>query len=232
MKQSAPWLIRGLLLGLIAAAWSLAVAPLNAALLPLNPPGPSESDTDPDITTFGVNTSYDGLGHFVADGSLGVNLFNDDATGGTQNLQISLYINPITGQPISGTFEIDGTYPRLGANSGILLTGSISKFGFLDAPTASTSDGDEQFDFLFHTTGGDLASRYPQIGVVLSNVDANFNGTWGTNSFSDTSFSGQTDSFSVAVPEPASLTLIGAAGGCLLGLSILRRRMLGSKLPA
>lgn len=117
-----------------------------------------------------------------------------------------------SGQATSGTLTIDGTIPSRGYNSGTLLTGTLTQFGYQNPP------GGQVFDFIFTVTGGDMASLYgSKAGVNLSYVGNDFKGVF-TSNFSNTGM-GETDTFSV--PEPASMMVL--AGG-LLCAAIRRRR--------
>ena len=63
------------------------------------------------------------------------------------------------------------TVPGLGTQTGVLLTGEVTGFGFQDS--GSTTDN---FDFTFDVTGGLLASLYPSkvVGVTLISENSNF----------------------------------------------------------
>lgn len=114
------------------------------------------------------------------------------------------------GRVRGGTLIISGKIAGLGLQSGTLLTGNLSQFGFSPCP------GDV-FEFTFDVTGGDLASYFgPHAGVILDPVDSGFNGSFASN-FSNTGY-GVSDTF--PVPEPVSLVIL-ALGACPL---LLRRK--------
>jgi hypothetical protein len=176
-------------------------------------PGAAESHTNPDITSFGLLVNYDSTTSTftaVSSSDFGtlINNGNEPSTG-TGDLSLSVLINPVTGAPLSGSFSITGD--AYGGNTGFLLTGSIQQFGFAHTATSS-----EHFQFIFGTTGGDLAAYYPAIAVNMTLVNLTANGgtftTSGTfaASFGDISGNAQTDTY-VAAPEPCTL-LLGVLG--------------------
>jgi hypothetical protein len=191
-------------------------------------PGGSESPTVLDLTSSYLETKYDGAGLFTVESTwTGATSLNNDSIhplydlSGDGNLDISLTIDPTTGAPLSGTLTISGdasNHYTGGTNTGNLLTGTISQFGFPSASQGPANDGAEVFEFIFNTTGGDLAAYYPSIVVNLSEVDIKFNGTFGTNIFDDaTEENGQTDTYAGAVaPEPPTLVIFWCLGGLFL----------------
>jgi uncharacterized protein (DUF2141 family) len=107
-------------------------------------------------------------------------------TQSTGGFQIELLVdnagNLIGGVPgnandlsISGTIvERDGTIDA----SGVLLTGRIEQFGYLDTGTPTTN-----YDFRFAVTGGTLASLYAgkDLGIVLGSESSTFTGSFASD---------------------------------------------------
>lgn len=110
-----------------------------------------------------------------------------------------------TGTLLGGSLTIGGTIPSLGAVSGTLLTGTITKLG-ADGATGLV-------EFLLDVTGGDLASLYGAVaGGILGTTG--FTGSW------DSDFSASGASADVAaIPLPAALWLLLPAL-----LTLVRRR--------
>lgn len=82
---------------------------------------------------------------------------------------------------LTGVIDLNGdTVPEF---SGVLLTGEIERFGFLENPAADPDT--DTFDFLLTPTGGALLSRYGgrKIGIRLAAEPAvpNFNGSFTTD---------------------------------------------------
>jgi hypothetical protein len=127
---------------------------------------------------------------------------------GTYNL--TAQINKSTGQFISGSFLIGGTIPTVpGANSGTLLTGTLTNFGFQNG-------GGDFFQFLANITGGDLAHYYP--GKLGIQVDANNSGFTGSflSSFASADSDTSSDNASLTVvPEPTTAMLLVCGLACL-----------------
>ena len=109
------------------------------------------------------------------------------------------------GTLLAGSLTIGGTIPSLGAVSGTLLTGTITKLG------AEGATG--LVEFLLDVTGGDLASLYGAVaGGILGTTG--FTGSWA----SDFSASGASADVA-AIPLPAALWLLLPAL-----LTLVRRR--------
>jgi hypothetical protein len=193
------------------------------------PPGfANESPTVLDITANTLSVNYDGSGNFtvasqfpLAYPNATVFLNNDSNSSydisGSPGLTISLKIDSATGA-INGPGSLIITGDAYGDNTGNLLTGSISAFYFPNASQGAALSGNEEFQFIFNTTGGDLASYYPSIAVDLEEVDINFNGTFGSSAFDDESGNAQTDNYAAPAPEPSTLAL-----GCLGALVLMAR---------
>ena len=122
------------------------------------------------------------------------------------------------GNLVGGTIAIGGTVASLGFNSGTLLTGTLTAFGFPNV-------GSDPFEFLFDVTGGDAAALYGggsvPAGVILSGTG--FGGDF--NSDFDNLSTGPGTGIAVAnvgsVPIPAALWLFVSG---LLGLTGMARR--------
>jgi hypothetical protein len=196
------WLCR-LALGVAVLLPLCGSSAASAALLNLN-------QYPPDITSSFISVSYSG-GAFSATGF--PTAFDVDGTpppdysivqvapGVPASFSISLIVNPATGAAISGTLNITGKIDPI-ATSGVLLTGDIADWGYLDPP------GGDLFEFEFDLTGGDLLAYFPgaKAGVILDAVGSGFNGTF-EGEFSNAG-SGQADAFAEAVPEPSTLCLL------------------------
>jgi hypothetical protein len=112
----------------------------------------------------------------------------------------------------SNTVSILGKIPSLGANSGTLLTGNLTQFGF-------PGGAGDPLEFLFDITGGDLAAAYQAAGVPVGII---ISGTSFPGSFqSDFANNGLGVVDVAAVPIPASAWLMGSA---LVGLFGFARR--------
>lgn len=190
---------------LLGAGSQAQAAPLNLTLLPA-----------PDIVSGFIDVTYDaGTDVFTASG-FALELDDDGVgasetiAGGTFDLSASI---DATGLLAGGTLAIGGTVAALGFNSGILLTGSVTAFGF---PVA----GGDPLEFLFSLTGGDAAGLYGGIGstggVLLSG------GTGFTGDFTaDFRGTGSAVADVAPIPLPAAVWLFGTG---LLGLIGLGRK--------
>ena len=184
----------------LGAASQVQAAPLNLTLL----------DT-PDIASSFISVGYNaGSDAFTAsgfalelddDGSVPPETITDGAFDITASIDAAGALN------LGGTLNINGTVASLGFNSGTLLTGSLTAFGFKDS-------GGEPLEFLFSVTGGDAAGLYGgvgSIGGIILSGDTGFTG--------DFNFDFTGDGTAVAdvapVPLPAAVWLFGAG---LLGL--------------
>ena len=136
--------------------------------------------------------------------------WNIDSTCCTPSFILSATIDS-AGIASGGSLTIGGTVAGLGFNSGTLLTGTLSSFGF---PTA----GGDPLEFLFDVTGGDAAGLFgTQFGVVLT-------GTGLPSTLFSTAFNNSREGEAVAaalVPIPAAVWLFGSG---LLALTGIARR--------
>ncbi len=131
--------------------------------------------------------------------------------------------------PRNSSNIIDGNTPPLGwANSGTILTGSLTNFGYQGTTTPDTAVDDLRMDFFMTPTGGDLYSLgYTTWGgaIVAGNVSGWTGGTDWTNSAFQQSFatcaSCGTATVDTVVPVPAAAWLFISG---LIGLGSLAKR--------
>lgn len=133
----------------------------------------------------------------------------EDIVGGSFDLTATINDSGVLS---AGSLTIGGTVAALGFNSGTLLTGNLTQFGF------PNPGGGETFEFLFNVTGGDAYALYGS-GSLPGGVLLHFTGFQG-------SFAGNFDNLTAGpgtgsgesdvapVPEPNTLALI------LLGLGM------------
>jgi hypothetical protein len=158
----------------------------------------------PDISAGFLTTTYDATtGLFTASGfpvsfNISGNSTPDYPSISSGQYQLIAQVTP-AGQPVSGSLNITGTIPGL-TSSGTLLTGTLSQFGFQNA-------GGDIFEFIYHVTGGDLASYYHgQTGIILDATNSGFKGSFTTN-FAASPFLGISDNV-MLVPEASSMLLL------------------------
>lgn len=198
--HAAGLLIVTLVMGMSSLAQA---APLN---LLLNP--------EPDIFSSFITVDYNaGADSLIASGFAqqlnSGGLFN--IAGGSFDLNASIADD---GSLAGGALAIGGTVAGLGFNSGTLLTGTLSAFGFNQA--------NDPLEFLFDVTGGDAASLYGDLGgIILSN--AGFPGNWARD-FSSGPFQSFSD-VGTLVPVPAAVWLFGSALLGLLGFNARRKQV-------
>ena len=155
----------------------------------------------------------------------------DDATG-SRDFSINISVDA-AGALIGGTpgddLVVTGevNVPGLGTISGVLLTGEVTGFGFLDSGFSTDS-----FDFSFAVTGGLLASLYPSGDLFLASISkqssfrddfmVNFDGT-AENACNDVHPSTVCSPGPSTIPVPAAVWLFGTALIGLVGFSKRRK---------
>lgn len=214
-SRSIGW--RGRALGLVALLTLGAGSQAQAALL-----GLTLLDT-PDIVSDFIDVSYDAsTDSFTANGF--ARELDDDGsvpaeaiTDGTFNISATI---DGSGSLTSGSLSIGGTVASLGFNSGTLLTGSLTAFGFLDS-------GGDPLEFLFDVTGGDAAGLYGSIGGIIlgaTGFGGNFTSDF-DNLVGGVPGTGSAVANVAPVPLPAAIWLFGAGLLGLVGLGRNRVRV-------
>jgi hypothetical protein len=87
-------------------------------------------------------------------------------------------IGGIENEDLVVTGEVDADGDGDVDYAGVLLTGEVAEFGFLDGEAPSTTD---QFDFRFNVTGGLLADDFfldQDIGITLTSESSDFAGSF------------------------------------------------------
>ncbi len=194
----------------------------------------------PNIHSTDVLVDYDAdTDAFTALGSAAQLLLESGTKHTIENgvFQLNLRVGE-TGNLLSGGpgLLITGKISALGYD-GVLLSGTIDRFGFTDPP----SNAEDLFDFTFTNVGGLLAALYTTSTAVIiidPGNDSTFDGTF-TSDFTNVSppigyhrFGfGTSDTF--VTPEPASgaiwLLALGVIGCCRHGRG--RSKLLGDLLP-
>ncbi|MBL7215075.1 MAG: PEP-CTERM sorting domain-containing protein [Phycisphaerae bacterium] len=179
-------------------------------------------ENSPDIFSSGIDVVYSAgtltatgwATELDADGDDVDNLAITDTTSSSFALSASI---DGSGTLSDGSVTISGKISGLGFNSGTLLTGNITGFGFDET-------GGEVLEFVFNVTGGDAADLYGDgsIGIIMGFTGFS-GGSWGGDFDNCYGFPGEGYGNAVSdtapvVPEPATLVLL--AGGALL----LKRR--------
>ena len=189
----------------IVLALSLFCAQANAALIGL-------TQSVPDVTSNFETVSFTVGNHHLSfsgfDNKLNVD-GNMITIAGTRTFSIEANLTS-TGGFVNGFLVMDGNVASVGANTGVLLTGTLTQFGFGTA-------ADQQLEFKFTVTGGALASRYGSTAGVIA-TGTGFSGSFSTTDWQNaTPGNGNGTSDTFAVPEPATMLvlLVGAAAGAL-----------------
>ncbi len=145
---------------------------------------------------------------------------NDDGVGDAEGITNGTFSLTAaidnTGNLSGGSVEIGGTVPTLGFNSGTLLTGTLTDFGFPDA-------GGDPLEFLFDVSGGDVAPLYGGLpgGIILAATG--FGGDFNVD------FANGTGVADVApVPIPAAIWLFGSSLVGLMAVAARRKHIVGS----
>jgi len=196
-------LAAGLLLGSVAQA-----APLGLTL-----------NDFPDIVSAFIDVTYNATSDTLNANGFAEELDDDGSVpaeaiaGGSFSLTATI---DASGALSAGSLSIGGTVASLGFNSGTLLTGTLTAFGFPDA-------GGDPLEFLFDVTGGDAAALYGggsiPGGIILS--DSGFPGSFDSNFDNLVDGVGSGVSDTGVVPLPAAVWLFGSG---LLGLVGMARR--------
>lgn len=176
----------------------------------------------PDIASFNIDVAYDaGTDTLTATGfALTIDYSETDPAENITDGSFSVVATiDSTGAISGGTVTITGTVPVLGFNSGTLLTGDLTDFGFPDA-------GGDPLEFLFDVTGGDAAALYGDKGgiklIAFAPAGGGFTGDWTTDWDNLGPFGfGTGEADTAAVPVPAPLLLLLSA---LIGVGVSSRR--------
>ncbi len=175
----------------------------------------------PDINSNFISVNYDSTSNILtADGD--ASTIDDDGVGGPIGIDngfggfsLAAEIDE-SGNLVGGTFSISGEVPSLGFNSGTLLTGDLTGFGFNPA-------GGDPLEFLFSVTGGDAAGLFGSPAGLLLN-SAGFDGDF-VDDFGATFTAVANVGMPVeVVPEPVSASLFMIGGFGLLSYGMNRRR--------
>ncbi len=163
----------------------------------------------PDIFASFVDLTYNLFDSFLGDFSARGFAFTLEVDGVTHdilpvNFDPSFVLDAVintSGNLLSGALTIGGTVSALGFNSGTLLTGNLTDFGFATGATGP-------LEFLFDVTDGDAAGLYgPTGGIIISVLSGDFPGNFSAD-FSAGS-GAVTDIASVPEPSTALLLLTG-----------------------
>ena len=123
-----------------------------------------------------------------------------------------------TGLFQGGSLQITGEIDELGFDSGVLLTGEATDFGFFDAGETRGGEVNDEFQLVFTITGGDAENVWDgQLAVRITNTG--FFGTFGedfVNNGDGITIAGQ------AIPLPGALWLM--LGGLAVVAGGRRRR--------
>ena len=128
-----------------------------------------ELDAAPNIFSSFINVSYDATTETLTTTGFALNIDDDGVgpphpiDGGTFSLVATIDAAGILAP--GGTIVIQGTVPTLGFNSGVLITGDLTAFGYRPG-------GGDPLEFRFDITGGDVAAHYQSTegGIILSST--------------------------------------------------------------
>lgn len=189
----------------------------NGTLLNLTPQPPNIASNSLDISYYHTTDS-------LVIGGLASTL-DDDGDGDPEAIVAGLYNITVSvdadGVLLGGTLTVGGTVPTLGYNSGIILAGDLTAFGF-------SPSGGEPLEFLFMVAGGDAAGLYGLDsvgGIIVDGSSSNdFSGTfisdWSNNFGIPGVDTGDAFADTFLIPEPATLGLMAFG----LGLIARKRR--------
>lgn len=171
----------------------------------------------PDIVSGFIDVSYDAGVQLLSANGFALEIDDDGSgppeaiAGGTFDLTATI---DNTGNLIGGTIAVGGTVATLGFNSGTLLTGDLTAFGY-------PSGGGDPLEFLFGVTGGDAAPLYGSTGGTIL-TQSGFGGTF-SSSFANSS-DGLADTGTTTIPIPSALPA-GLSLLCVLGVAAMARKM-------
>jgi hypothetical protein len=163
-----------------------------------------DSDTDT-LLAIGINNVTLDLG-----GDAGITGL--DGTGFRLKLN-----NPADEAVPSGTIDITGKIPDLGFESGVLLTGEITQFGWIE----TGDDSAYELQIVFTITGGDAAELFGPIGAI-GFTQTDFPGLW-TEDWINSGDGLSVTADYAPIPLPGALVLLGSSL-----IAIARRR---TRLP-
>jgi hypothetical protein len=195
---------------LLAGSMGIQAAPLNLPQMP------------PDIFSGLITINYDATtDRFTADGfpfQYDLPPLYDINPGG---FDLDATIDA-SGTASAGTLTITGDVVGH-AGPGTLLTGALDDFGWIPDPAVPPQA--PTFEFVYTVTGGMLAPDFGgegmPIGVILTATSPNFPAGGFEESYSATE--AVADTFSL-IPEPMSVTLLGAGALALLARRRRSRR--------
>lgn len=173
----------------------------------------------PDIASFFIDVTYD-EGNDLLTAAGEALWLDDDGSGSAEvisdgSFHFTAAIDN-SGNLSGGTLNIGGKVSSLGFESGTLLTGNLTAFGFGGA--------DDPFEFLFNVTDGDAAGLYGSVpaGVILSKTgfSGNFTADF-DNLVGGGAGTGSGESNTAPVPVPGTLLLFGSG---LMWLNVARRK--------
>ena len=135
--------------------------------------------------------------------------------GGT-GFRLSIGAPQQEGVNATGSLRITGEFPELGYTSGLLLTGDVIDFGWIEP---DDEDSPYELQVVFAITGGDAAELFgPTAGIGLTQTA--FPGGWDQD-WVNSGLGRSVTAEYAPIPLPSALVLLG---GCMLGLAGFGRR--------